>query len=186
MTACSVFPIVHNIIYLILYSQLCICYYIITEDNQFSSEYMAWLGIMIIVRCAFIIGYSISIGMPARRLHMFSAVMMLVISILFESLPTLIIMLMVKKLKYSFIATTSCMTISSLLCSFIYLATLTKPKDKKPGKYQISTIEADECSICLQPMTRCCKLSCGHHFHEQCYIQSVRYTDTRCPICRQG
>jgi hypothetical protein len=186
MTACAVFPIVHNIIYLVLYSQLCICYYIITEDNEFSSEYIAWLAAMIVVRCAFVIGYTMSITMPARRLYVFSAVMMLVVSILFESFPTLIIMLMIKKLKYSFIATTSCMTVSSLLCSFIYLATLTNKTNKKPKNYQISTIDTDECAICLQPMTKCCKLSCGHHFHEQCYIQSVRYTDTRCPICRQG
>jgi hypothetical protein len=47
----------------------------------------------------------------------------------------------------------------------------------------------DPCAVCLEEMTEdqknmCHKIKeCGHSFHTECIIQSLRF-DSRCPVCR--
>ena len=45
-----------------------------------------------------------------------------------------------------------------------------------------------ECSICLLPMSadNSVKLSCGHLFHGQCFVNYVQHEGVTCPLCRES
>lgn len=51
-------------------------------------------------------------------------------------------------------------------------------------KEEIVLNESEDCTICLEPITKCYELSCNHKFHAKCILEWCEHSDL-CPLCKQ-
>lgn len=79
--------------------------------------------------------------------------------------------------------------INFLLNNLIKKTTIPKMTQKEINSLEYTEINSDttniNCVICLEDVTQCIKLPCGHCYHKECCTKWLT-TNASCPICRMN